>query len=109
MSRVSSSAGNSAARLRAKSVGPPTFNAECELLAPLDRLENVLCLLLASAERDQLVVELLHADADPVHAGGAHRVELLVREQLWNPFEGDLGRFGSRKQAPNEFEQARVL
>ena len=71
---------------------------QAELVTPLDGLEDLVGPLPAAAQRDQLVGELLGADADPVDSGGLHRRELLAREELGDPFESDLGRRRSRPQ-----------
>ena len=61
-----------------------------QFTAVIDRLEYLRRRLPASARLDQLVVELLHAHADPVDTGRLHRLQLLATEGLRNPLERHL-------------------
>ena len=75
-------------------VRPPEDQVDAErqsqVAAGIDGVEDLRGVLAPPARLDQLVVELLHAHADPVDAGRLHRLQLLAGEGLRNPFEGHL-------------------
>ncbi len=76
----------------------------------LDRTEDLGRGLSPAAERDQVVVELLNPDADPIHAGVLHRAQLVEIEQLRDALEGhfEAGRYRTEDPA-HAAEQPLVL